>query len=131
MASRKPFKRNQAMPKNSPLGKGFVELGAFQIKNAGQVPSKFSPGSIKVGPKKPVPSAEKRRLAFNDLNRTTRITNLTLRNAVRERQIYATRASLIQDLLNRGIIGPAVMGDFMHFSKGQFQEEVAKLLLKL
>lgn len=119
------------MPKNNQIGKGFVGLDAFQIKNVGQVPSEFSPGAIKVGPKKPVPSAEKRRLAFNDLSRTTRITNPTLRNAVRERQIYATRASLIQDLLNRGIIGSAVMGDFMHLSKEDFTEEVAKLLLKL
>ncbi|MFA4855607.1 MAG: hypothetical protein WC634_03420 [archaeon] len=131
MALRKPFKRNQVMPKNNQIGKGFVGLDAFQIKNVGQVPSEFSPGAIKVGPKKPVPSAEKRRLAFNDLSRTTRITNPTLRNAVRERQIYATRASLIQDLLNRGIIGSAVMGDFMHLSKEDFTEEVAKLLLKL
>lgn len=127
MALRKPIKKVQ---KSGTLGKGFLELGAFQIKSIGKAASEFDPNAIKISPKEPVPS-EKRRLTFNDLNRVTRITSPILRNAVHTKQIYATRASLIQDLLNRGVIGPGNLGDFMHMSKSQFEKEVVELLCKL
>lgn len=111
------------------LGKGFTVLGDFQIKQTGKVAGKFDANALKVGPQKAA-SSETRLIALKDLDCTTRIINPTLRAAVSGKKIYATRASLIQDLLNRGIIGQGSVGDLMYLNKMQFETEVRKILAK-
>ncbi len=125
---RKPVNRNKG---SQGLGKGFTSLGDFQINKTGKVAGKYDPNAIVIDPKKVVPvSSKPHQITLKNLNRTTRIINSILRTAVREKKIYATRASLIQDLLNRGIIRQGIISDLIYLNKSQFETEVREILRK-
>jgi hypothetical protein len=100
----KPPKRPQHSSNKS--GKGFVPLEQFQLTHGGVVPTQFGQNSLFVGKKKEIiheQPVRKRALLFNDLGRVTQIAHPVLTGALRSHKILATRASVIQDLLNHEI----------------------------